>query len=167
MKNRLSGLMDGEIEAQEAAAALDAVKGDAELRDRWRHYQVIGDALKGERALDRDITPRVMAALRDEPVVMAPRRREHGGWPRVLLAMAATVAGVAFVGWVALGPQTGQRLNEQVAAAPASPAKAGDPATAPDMHEYLVAHQAQAGSLQLRGGTENIRTVAVSGAAAR
>jgi hypothetical protein len=33
------------------------------------------------------------------------------------------------------------------------------------MQEYLVAHQAQSSSLQFRGGTEHIRTVAATGTA--
>lgn len=159
MKTRLSGLMDGELEARDAAAVLEAAKRDAELRERWRQYQLIGDALKGGGALHRDITARVMDALEDEPVVLAPRRTAHRDWPRMALALAASVAGVALVSWVALGPR-----NENRAAADLVAAHAPAPAQ-PEMQEYLVAHQAQAGSLQFRGGTENIRTVAAGGGA--
>ena len=153
--------MDGELEARDAAAVLEAAKRDAELRDRWRQYQLIGDALKGGGALHRDITARVMDALEDEPVVLAPRRAARRDWPRVVLALAASVAGVALVSWVAIGPQNENRAPADLVAAHA-PASA--PAQ-PEMQEYLVAHQAQAGSLQFRGGTENIRTVAAGGGA--
>lgn len=165
MKTRLSGLIDGELEAREAAAVLDAVKGDTELRECWRRYQLIGDALKGGGSLHRDITARVMAAIDDEPVVLAPRRTvPDNGWSRTVLALAASVAGVALVAWVALGPRDDARPAAELAVAPAT-AQVAAQAPAGDMREYLAAHQAQAGSLQFRGGTENIRTVAAGGGA--
>lgn len=169
MKTRLSGLIDGELDTHDAAAVLEAVKHDAELRERWQHYQLIGDVLRGGGVLHRDITARVMAALEDEPVVLAPRRARYQEWSGTVLALAASVAGVALVSWVALGPGNEQgRTPPELAAAPAPvqvSAQAPAQAVAGDMQEYLVAHQAQAGSLRFRGGTENIRTVAAGGGA--
>lgn len=169
MKTRLSGLIDGELDARDAQAVLEAVERDAELRERWQHYQLIGDALKGGGTLHRDITARVMAALEDEPVVLAPRRARRQEWPRTVLALVASVAGVALVSWVALGPRSERGgPAPELAAAPVpvqvSAQVTGQPA-AGDMREYLIAHQAQAESLRFRGGTENIRTVAVGGGA--
>lgn len=170
MKTRLSGLVDGELEARDAEVVLEAVKHDAELRERWRHYQLIGDALKGGGALHRDITVRVMAALEDEPVVLAPRRSRPREWSRTVLALAASVAGVALVSWVALGPRNEEGRPAAEFAAASAPVQVSAQTTpaqpaAGDMQEYLVAHQAQAGSLRFRGGTENIRTVAAGGGA--
>lgn len=165
MKTRLSGLVDGELDARDAQVVLEAVKRDAELRERWHHYLLIGDALRGGGTLHRDITGQVMAALEDEPVVLAPRRRQE--WPRTVLALAASVAGVALVSWVALGPRNEENPPAPELAAAAAPmqvsAQAPAQPAAGDMQEYLAAHQAQAGSLRFRGGTENIRTVAVRG----
>lgn len=169
MKTRLSGLIDGELEARDAQAVLEAVRNDAELHERWRHYQLIGDALRGGGALHQDITARVMSAIAEEPVVLAPRRAWHHEWPRTVLALAASVAGVAFVSWVALGSRNDEIRPAAEIAAASAPAQVAAQAPAPqaagDMQEYLVAHQAQAGSLRFRGGTENIRTVAVGGGA--
>ena len=164
-------MIDGELEARDAELVLDAVKNDSELQERWRHYQLIGDALRGSDALHRDITARVMAALEDEPVVLAPRRRQRHEWPRTVLALAASVAGVALVSWVALGPRSDESRPAAELAAASAPMQAASTRTPPaepaaaDMREYLVAHQAQAGALRFRGGTENIRTVAVGGPA--
>ena len=160
MKTRLSELIDGELEAHEARAVFDAVKRDAELRTRWQEYQLIGDILRGEKSLGSDVTARVMADLEDEPVVLAPQPRQRQPWQRMGLALAATLAGVAAVGWVALGPQSDSTPVERTAqAAPALQAAHQDAA---DMREYLVAHQTQSSSLQFRGGAENIRTVATA-----
>lgn len=164
MKPRLSELIDGELATGEVRVVFDAVKSDADLRRRWQEYQLIGDILRGEKSLGSDITARVMAALDDEPVVLAPRAARRQPWQRTLLAVAATLAGVAAVAWVALAPQGEQGAPERTAqAAPAAVLSASQEA---DMREYLVAHQTQSSALQFRGGTENIRTVAAGGRAA-
>lgn len=160
MKTRLSGFMDGELERHDEQALLDAMKCDDDLRRYWQECQLIGDVLKGECALGSDITSRVMTSLRDEPVVLAPHAWARPAWQRTALALAATVAGVAVVGWMALGPQSGQVSIPMQAAAqrdamPAQPVRLASR----DMQEYLVAHQAQSSFLNFGGGTEHIRTV--------
>lgn len=163
MKTRLSLLMDGELEEHENKAVFDALKRDANLRGNWQEYLLIGAALKGERSLDADITASVMDALRDEPVVLAPRTSGRE-WRRTAMALAATVAGVAVVGWMALVPDGGQRPTQTLAQREplvVQPVRQ----VSREMQEYLVAHQAQSSSLQFRGGTEHIRTVAATGTA--
>lgn len=165
MKTRLSGLMDGELDGADATTVLDALKRETPLCRCWGEYQLIGDALRGEKALEWDIAARVMAGVREEPVVLAPRRAERRDWRRPVLALAATVAGVGVVGWIALGPQPDrlapaahlamqQRLKAEVL-----PVKQASR----NMQEYLVAHQTQTASVQFRGGTQQIRTVAALG----
>lgn len=163
MKTRLSGLVDGELDELEAKVLLDAVKGDPQLRACWHEYQLIGDTLRGERSLPGDITAQVMAALADEPVVLAPRPVRQPAWQRTALALAATLAGVAVVGWLALAQRNDVSPAGEQLAQGATPQSAR--ADARDMQQYLVAHQAQSSLLQFRGGTENIRTVAAGGAA--
>jgi sigma-E factor negative regulatory protein RseA len=181
MKTKLSGLMDGELAEHEAHAVFAALRDDPELRHRWREYQLIGDALKGERSLNVELTSGVMAALEAEPTVLAPPRSSsrHEAWRRNLMALAATLAGVAIVGWLALGssqsPQpeiVAQNAPAQVAVATArNEDAAAVPATQPvrqaslDMQEYLIAHEAQSSLLEFRGGAEHIRTVAAVGMA--
>jgi len=165
MKTRLSEFIDGELPAHDAEVLFNELKRSQNLRGCWREYHLIGDALKDETWLDGDITAAVMRALQDEPVVLAPALSGPGRMQRTLLALAATLAGVAVVGWVALAPQqapapTGALVaqREAVVAEPVRQASR-------EMQNYLVAHQAQASSLQFRGGTENIRTVAATGTA--
>ena len=164
MKTRLSGLMDGRLEAQDEPALFDALRRDKTLRGSWQEYQLIGDALKGETLLDADITARVMDALADEPVVLAPRVSARTSWHGSALALAATIAGVAVVGWVALGSQ-GRQLPVQTVAQQERAVVQPVRHVSRDMREYLVAHQAQSSSLQFRGGTKHIRTVAATGMA--
>ena len=45
MKDRISALMDGELDEREAAEVINALGSDAQARDAWRAYHLIGDAL--------------------------------------------------------------------------------------------------------------------------
>lgn len=157
MKTQLSALMDGELEDHEKAAAFDGLRRNEELRRQWSDGQMIAAALRDEPNLAFDVTARVMAALEQEPTVLAPRPSTRRDWMRPALALAATVAGVAVVAWLGLGPlaepaQVAQ-VTPRVVAATTVPA-------APRMQEYLVAHQAHGA---LVGGTRNIRTVSATG----
>lgn len=192
MKTKLSGLMDGELAGHEAQDLFGALSQDKELRSRWLEYQVIGDALKGERHLDTELTSRIMAGLDTEPTIIAPQRPStqppnvhRPAWHRNVMALAATVAGVAVVGWLALGSSQLPQPETVAQTSPISPAKLAKserkavPATegrtavaaqtvrqaSPDMQEYLIAHETQSSMLQFRGGAEHIRTVATFGTA--
>lgn len=182
MKTRLSGLMDGELAEHEAQSLYAALRQDGELRNRWLEYQLVGDTLRGEKDLGVELTTRVMAALDAEPTVLAPRKPMRlAVWRRSALALAATVAGVAVVGWLALDSgQLSQPANVSLASAHQAQvgtlvAKPGRAVVVPvaqpvrqatgDMQEYLIAHEAQSSSLHFRGGAEHIRTVAVFGMA--
>jgi len=172
MKPELSALLDGELESRQARAVVAEIWADDSLRVAWRDYQLIGDALRGKGDLSGDITARVMDRLRAEPVVLAPRAIPQDDWRRSLLALAASLAGVAVVGWLALAPQERDALPPGARAeSPIVQAKAGvAPATKAavdgpgggEMREYLAAHQAYASGLQFQGGAQHIRTVSVA-----
>src|SRR5438132_191890 len=87
MKDRISALMDGELDEREAAEAIAALSHDAQARDAWRSYHLIGDALREGHGV---VVPR-------RPAANSPR------W-RVGLPALAAAAAVAFVSWVAFTP---------------------------------------------------------------
>lgn len=171
--SEISALFDGELEEHEVRAAIKAGLADAE---RWRLYGLIGDGLRGEPADAHDMTANVMSRLGEEPVVLAPRnltdRRRH----HPLLALAASVAGVAVVGWVALtgnpqSPGADIRLAsvqkeslQGTNAVPPAPTfvKAPQAISQRDLDEYLLAHHAQAATGRLGDSTRQIRTVAMT-----
>jgi len=171
--SEISALFDGELEEHEVRAAIKAGLADTE---RWHLYGLIGDGLRGEAVDAHDLTASVMSRLGEEPVVLAPRnlmdRRRH----HPLLALAASVAGVAVVGWVVLtgNPQASgvdgrlagvQRdaLQNASAVPPAPPfAKAPKEIVQTDLNEYLLAHHAQAATGRLGDSTRQIRTVAMT-----
>lgn len=161
MKTRLSALLDGELDNEESAAAVENSVRHENSREAAYLYFLIGDALRGEDRLDADLTGRVMASVADEPTVLAPRARHRRVAPA--LAVAASLAGVAVVGWLALAtsPQEDRSLVARVSA----PAKTGPTPTllvqkqSAEMQEYLIAHQAHSSSLRLSSGAHQIRTV--------
>jgi len=159
MRIELSALVDGETESQVTRAVLSAVKSDGALRDAWNEYHLIGDVLRGEPELGGDITSAVMERLIEEPVVLAPSPRRQSNLLRPLAALAASVAGVAVVGWLALSPQVSP--PQAIIAKVETSAHRPDPMAASDMQEYLLAHQANAPGLRLQGGRQQIRTVSV------
>jgi len=54
MNERISRLMDGEIDASELDVVCSALKGDDALLT-WTCYHTIGDALRGESAVTRSV----------------------------------------------------------------------------------------------------------------
>lgn len=183
--SEISALFDGELEEHEVRAAIKASVHD---QDGWRMYALISDGLRGDCPNAPDLTAGVMSRLREEPVVLAPRalgaqRRQHP-----LLALAASVAGVAVVGWLVLAgsPQTPMSGENIAASKPATVASAVTPGltfvAAPDnptrstprttdkhpvqadISEYLLAHHAQSPTSHLHDSTQQIRTVAMTAA---
>lgn len=165
MKTKISALIDGELAAREMHEICDSMHHDDELRCACGAYILIGDALRREPHLATEITGTVLDHLVDEPVVLAPRKfvnswRKHREWQPPLLALAATLAGVAVVAWLGFSSQSAQQ--EQQLAQQRQPVIAET--NAADMQEYLIAHQIHSGGVYLNGGTQRIRTVSLSGA---
>jgi negative regulator of sigma E activity len=164
MTKELSALIDGELEVHEEAGVWASLKAEPHLCERWQNYKLIGDAIRGERDLARDITGGVMRELADEPVVFAPQTKRVPTWSSAIMAMAASVAGITVVGWLALTPQI--QGGEPSALAQSKQAPAAVVATqpsSPGIQEYVLAHQANAPGLHLQGGTQHIRSVSVVG----
>jgi sigma-E factor negative regulatory protein RseA len=162
MSRELSALLDDELEIHEEPALWSSLKTDSQLRDRWQEYQLIGDALRSKPNLACDITASVMRELADEPVVFAPRVRPARTWSNTIMALAASAAGIAVVGWLALAPQGKGSSEVQLAAAETPQASVAAPsANREDMQEYLLTHQTNAPELRFQGGTQHIRTVSV------
>jgi sigma-E factor negative regulatory protein RseA len=76
-RERLSALVDGELDAGDCAVACAHWRGSVEVRSEWHTWQLIGDVLRSDDlASDAAHDARFLATLRDrlatEPVVLAP-----------------------------------------------------------------------------------------------
>lgn len=172
METRISALLDGELDQDESALVLDALRQPGDAREAAATYHLIGDALRGEPRLDADLTASVMNLLKDEPTVLAPQTRRHRLRPAAL-ALAASAAGVAVVAWLVLAPQdqedrrflAQEPVSVRLASSQTSTSLTSQEAS-PDMQEYLIAHQLQSSTSGLASGVHEIRPVSFSVAGA-
>jgi sigma-E factor negative regulatory protein RseA len=171
MKEKLSALIDGELQGNDCQAHLSRLRTDTELRRAWDAYHLIGDALRGHVSVD--FTGRVLARLHEEPTVLAPQRKMTAPKRLAWYAMSAA-ASVAAVTLVVLTASSGWRPEPQLAAGPAtrvsgpvstvaagSPAaEAKPPVTGAEVENYLLAHQPYSHASAMQGIAPYARTVA-------
>ena len=91
MTKELSALLDGELEPHEVQRLWSDFKANEHLHTLWAEYHLIGTAIRDEGPVAVDVTSKVMHALAEEPVVLAPRPALHHGWRSSALALAAGV----------------------------------------------------------------------------
>ena len=93
MKIDVSSLMDGEMDKSEADAVIGRLARDEELRDTWKTYHLIGDALRKNVIDVTSVQAKTFVRLSSEPTVFAPRRTTAPGVvARIALAAAASIA---------------------------------------------------------------------------
>src|SRR5882672_10802931 len=93
MKEELSAFIDGELQGEGLQAHLGRLRTDPGLRKAWDTYHLIGDALRGQ--ISPEIATRVVARLREEPTVLAPRPEKRNSIGRLgwyAMSAAASVA---------------------------------------------------------------------------
>jgi sigma-E factor negative regulatory protein RseA len=174
VKQEISALMDGELEADQARVVIRRLGNDPSLQSEWAVYHLIGDALREQAFAAFDVRERVRRRLTEEPTVLAPRRFLARNVRLYALSAAASVAAVALVGWVVLqGPSEGERPT---LARPAA-VIAGGPLTAPalqpaapplsGLNDYLLVHQGHSPSTQIQGLATYVRAVSHPEAEAR
>lgn len=117
MKENISVLMDGELDAQEMQAPIREMRSNDEHKSCWEHYHLIGDALRNNlpNHVDPSFAARVSQAIAEEapPSVETPfttesspqsvgsvdnEKRHAVARPFLGFAMAASVAAVAYLG---------------------------------------------------------------------
>jgi sigma-E factor negative regulatory protein RseA len=157
MTEKISALMDGELEARAADEALELLRRDGEAADTWRLYHLMSDAMHGQRQLvSARFVERVAARLATEPALFA-----SGGLPgrtplqRYALAAAASLAAVALVAWLAFAPQPQLQPPLAQAQPPALTVSLPDAA-----NDYLLAHQGFSPRVSLQGMAPYVRSVA-------
>src|SRR5258708_17571589 len=170
MKERVWGLIEGEVQSRDCQAHLGRLRTDADLRRAWDAYHLIGDALRGH--VGADLTDRVVARLQEEPTVLAPQRKVTAASRLAWYAMSAA-ASVAAVTLVVLTASSGWRAEPQLAAGtetvasgPVTTVAAGLPATdamplviGAEVENYLLAHQPYSHASAMQDTVPYSRTV--------
>jgi sigma-E factor negative regulatory protein RseA len=169
--DKISELMDGELEDQQARQQLHRLKQDGELAQCWHDFHLIGDALRGEHPLSQGFTARLASRLAEEPTVLAPHRSKARHPTTYALSAAASLSAVALVGWVAFSNNPAVEIAKAPPAASAVPSSV--PASTPStqlasvpsdgkMNEYLMAHQEFSPSTTIQGLAPYIRSVSIT-----
>lgn len=155
---RISELMDGELEAREAQRQLARIKQDQELAHCWSTFHLIGDALRGERPLAREISSRVATQLVNEPTVLAPRSYAPKRTATYAVSVAASLSAVALVVWIGF-------FNNPLAPQPEIITKKAPPTPPPaELELASVPSEGQVNDL-LRAHTEYSPSTAIQGLA--
>lgn len=185
---RISALMDGELDHDDVAKLVSGVNERGDLREAWETYHLIGDALRGQAngsSGSISLVNSVAAQLAKEPTILAPRRASGGSVKRFALPSLAAAAAVATVTWVSLETQQAPigpgvavpashlilpaALTQQLhvlpefaqASYPASTPTPSPPIQLPSrrIDAYLVAHQEFSPSTTMQGLASYVRTV--------
>lgn len=165
-RERISALMDGELTDDEFAGRIQQLKSEEGAED-WRTYHLIGDVLRGDSMFSSEFAQKVQAAIASEPTILAPApvREPARGFQRYAMAAAASVAGIAVVGWFALVNQDAGPVNvadgdrSSTVARPAVPRGAAVAQVDAEVGEYLRAHQEVSPTAAMHGVASYIRTV--------
>ncbi len=164
---KISALIDGELEEREAQQQFARLKQDHELAHSWATFHLIGDAMRGERALSQGFGERLTLRLAGEPTVLAPRPVASRRFVAYALSAAASLSAVALVGWMALfnnplAPQPDLAQAPNTTPPAATPTPSAQLASVPSegrMNEYLIAHQEFSPSTEIQGLATYIRGV--------
>lgn len=101
MKNKVSELMDGELDDVDIADTITHIKKKEGLRNDWDIYHLIGDTLRHSAAVSIDITSQVSKRLDKEPTVLVPRPKTEQKVKVFAFSVAASmVTAVAAVVWM-------------------------------------------------------------------
>jgi len=153
----ISLLIDGELDPARADAVVTSLCR-AQGVATWVCYHMIGDAVRGvaSRGLDSKRFVELFAA---EPTVLAPPRRSTAPHA-IALALAATVAAVSVVGWVALTTMPAP-VAAIASAKQAVGVRAADARPVVD-NEYVLVHQEYSPTNAIQGIGPYLRAVAAS-----
>jgi len=72
VKSKVSALMDGELDQQDVSSIIEAIKKDNDLRDEWKTYHLIGDALRQSSRLSMSLSSSISQQLKTEPTILSP-----------------------------------------------------------------------------------------------
>ena len=165
---KISALIDGELDGREAQQQFQRLKQDRELEHCWATFHLIGDAMRGERYLSQGFGERLTLRLAGEPTVLAPRPVASRRFVAYALSAAASLSAVALVGWMAflnnpLAPQPdlvqASNTTPPTALVPAPSAQLASVSSEGRMNEYLIAHQEFSPSTEIQGLARYIRGV--------
>ena len=127
MKDKISALMDGELDSIDVPDTISQIKESEELRNEWSTYHLIGDVLRQPVMSPPDITLNIRNEVDIDPIVLTPDIPKEKNSQIFAFAIAASmVAAVAAVTWM-----SGQTMERPLTDGPSLQAVAPTVTTAP------------------------------------
>jgi len=165
-RERISALMDGELDDAELGAQVKRTADGGELARCWDAYHLIGESLRREPGFHLDLTAGISGALASEPTVLAPGRAPVAQPTQRVrtfaLSMAATIAGIGVVVWMVVGQRSdgsGGRIDMAQSVAMSPRAEVATQAVDADVNDYMMAHQEYSPTAAMHGVASYVRTV--------
>ena len=170
MKEKLSALVDNELDELEERRVLAALESDTPLRQTWQRYHLARSILQGDlsaaAALDvsEELAKRIAADPSAATIFQPHKAIRFVG----TLAIAASVAAIAIVGvqWLYQSPPAPLALVADSKPAPAAIVRAvttssdaGDEETVNALNAYLVEHEEFASTPGIGGMMSYVRVV--------
>jgi len=152
LRQRISLLLDAELDGRDNPVLLDKLERDEELKATWQRYHLIGQVMRspGGMLADADFAARVSALIQDEPTVMAPRwnalRAESTTRRKVVtFALAASLASVAVLIGKSLTDNAGDfyalsAKPQAVASIDSNSVESGKKMADEQFNDYLLMH---------------------------
>ena len=130
MKDKISALMDGELDRIDVADTISQIKESEELRNEWSTYHLIGDVLRQPAMSPPDITLSIRNEVDIDPIALTPDIPKEKNNQIFAFAIAASmVAAVAAVTW--MSGQTMERpLTDETSLQAVAPTVTTDPVLA-------------------------------------
>ena len=163
---RLSCLLDGELDSDECRALVERLRRDREACRKWELFNCVGDAMRSADVAawhSGRFVARVSAALQQEPTVLAPVAASRSASRRWLLPGAGMAAAAIVLIVVGLPSRQAVSPESMAGRAPAAPtvATAAMPVPierSPQLERYLAAHRELAEPSVMPYSTPYVRT---------
>ncbi|WP_164521455.1 sigma-E factor negative regulatory protein [Iodobacter ciconiae] len=144
MREKLSALMDGELDVADIDGLLAEMKRDVSLNENWYDWHQLSDSMQEHPLLSPQFMERFSARLAAEPTVVAPQRLKRSSVMKKLLIPLTAAASIAFVGVAAWQTQTSFSVAPAMVAVQS--VKSVDQKT-PAVRAYLAAHSQESGNV--------------------
>ncbi len=165
--------MDGELVKQDASNIINVLREDINLREEWKTYHLIGDALRQSSRLSTDVSSSVNQKLKVEPVILLPNTLSN---PRrekfkvfafsIAASIVAMISAWAIMYNSSYSPKQAliadnSNHNKSLTVAPTlvttPPAMGSYPAA--EINDYLFVHREFSPGSHMRGQVTNVNSV--------
>lgn len=166
--------MDGELDQQDVANIIEAIKKNDDLQEEWKAYHLIGDTLRKSSRLSMNISSSVSQKLINEPTVLSPnvtsivKKQKQKVFA---VAVAASVVAMISAGVIMNNLYKPQQMtiaaqSNQENNLPAAPMMVTSPPLIHnyshppvEINDYLFVHREFSPGVMMRGQSNNIHNI--------